>query len=240
MKKQMSELSKKAQNITNWLTENCRTRNARGFLIDFGNPSVPEVLALLLANKTRRPCQTMLNSYDPDRPYILSIARNNSKVWSPEKKDAFDWGARLASIAEEYKLLVISPINIAERLLVRSWKHFTLIADLFPFGNMTKNEIEEMFAIVTDLEDSDYKQIYGARAKNNEPYSKDFDLTHEDLNWALQANKRYDGIIDNQKDPAKHPKWFSFSIKQKKIIAFLHQHSKLTAHKMTTTAKCYD
>ena len=232
----MSELSKKAQSITSWLIENCRVRNADGFLIDFGNPSVPEALAVILAYKTRRPCCTLV---DPECWLSDILENNRTGNWCATKKNAFDWSAKLASKAAEHNLLVVNPINIAERLFVRPWPHFTLVADLFPFGSMNKTEIEEMFAVVTDLEDHDYKQIYSLRAKDDEPYSEDFELTPEDLQWAIQANVIYGGIIDSQKDPTKHPKWYSLSIRQKKIVALLHQHSKLTAHKMTTTAQCF-
>lgn len=237
MKTPMSEVSKKAQNITEWLGEIRRVRNADGFLIDFGNSSsVPQALALVLARRTLYVCCALVDPADWNSDFAKD---RGTAHWMATKKNDFDWASRLASIAEEQNLLVVNPINIAERLFVRPWPHFTLIADMFPFGSMTKNEIEEMFAVVTDLDNPDYKTIYGTRSQDDQPYSDKFELTHADLQWALQANVRYGGIIDNQQDPTRHPKWFSLSIQQKKVIALLHQHAKLTAHKLTTTAQCF-
>lgn len=222
--------------IVNWLIQNLNKRNASGFLIDYSRPSVPAALAMMLANETRRACQSVViyDKFDSNDVRPNGIAELYSKQYQVTKiADDHERVEVLSRQAANNNLLIIHPMDVCERLYIRPWKHHTLAVDLIPFGNMFKQDIEEMFLKLTGLELEEHQKIMLKKPNNTDLYSEEIPFSYDDLKWAHEANLRYNNILVGDQDPTKNPRWFSLTVSQKKIIAKLHQHAKLSSHKMT-------
>jgi NAD+ synthase len=101
-------------------------------------------------------------------------------------------------------------------------------ADIFPLLDLYKSEIYELFEYVAS------PMCYGAiylldRAKN-----KVFnDITDLEVEWADSENIRT-GIITSDISPDKQRDWQRYTLRQRQIIARLHQLEKLSRHKVNT------
>jgi hypothetical protein len=195
--------------IVNWLIDESRKRNTNGFIINESANPLCVTLAFLLAKKTMQPVVKL------SCEAIIFDRTNETK-----------------------NKLVISPYDFIELNYIRPWDRFQLAADLFIFGNMYRQDVLELFIHVADMKQ--YEDLFLKYAhKDTDHYSAEIPFTLEELKWAHEANKRYDNILTSDIDPAKNHRWFSLTGRQKQLIAKLHQHTKMTRHKVTTTGVVY-
>lgn len=123
--------------------------------------------------------------------------------------------------SNEQNLLVVSSYDKIQLEFVRDWRNFYFITDVLPFGNLSKCQIEDMFV----------KEEFDFLFEN---------FSYKELEWAWDINNKqikYKNIINNKESPMKHKFWFSFTKRQREIIAFLHQHIKNTQYKVIDKPK---
>lgn len=211
------------EKISKWLSDKCSERNANGFVMHY-NGSIASSLLYNILSKTGKSITT------------VSTCNNkfsNENLLTYENLSEYDLATKLSILSDNK--IPVSYYNFSELNYIRPWKHFTLIADLFPFAKMHKTDIDNLFAATNDLELESSKELFENNPQKDDLYSNWFEVTHEELEWAESADKIYSGIITKIKDPTMHPRWFCFTIRQKKIIAILNKNIVATNHKLTST-----
>ena len=197
-----------SKKIVNWLIEQSKKRGTNGFVINGDVNPVSDHLAFLLSKQTMQPTQ---------------IADTKRIIFEEEVAKG---------------KLVVSSYDFMELNYIRPWGRFQLAADLFPFGNMYRQEIQELFVSTANMDHYEDMFIAGAY-KEIDKYSEEIPFTLNELKWAHEANKRYNNILDGDDDPAKNNRWFSLTPNQKKVIAKLHQHSRQTQYKMNMVGEIF-
>lgn len=140
--------------------------------------------------------------------------------------------------------LLLSNRDFVEKNYVRNY-HRSEIVDFFPLCKPRLNdnwpvlrwsEIDNLYNQIDFNKFPKYKEIYN---KLNKPDDKAYktDITYAEYEWLMDIEKlyNYDPIIKSNNDPTKHSKWFTFNIRQKQIIAQLHQIEKNTRYKAMNT-----
>lgn len=203
--------------LTNWLKNQCVDMGMKGFIIDATENKLQAILAYLLCQKT---------GIDT----CIIEEENSLMIPSIKDKDRFEISSYIARHATEHKLLVVSAYNKYDLDIIRPWPRFCLIADVFPFGNMTKDEIEKMYVAFADLEKS-----YNIESNDISPFCEGVKPTYTEIDWAYNLSKRqvkYKDILTFDGDPAKHQFWFALNSRQKRVVSFLHEHIRLTNNKL--------
>ncbi len=146
--------------------------------------------------------------------------------------------------SEQNNLLLLSNRDYVERNYVRNY-HRSEIVDYFPLHKASLgehwpalrwSEINKLYNEIDFKQFPKYKEICEKLPKpNDKAYGTD--ITYEEYEWLMDIEKlyNYDPIIKNNNDPTKHSKWFTFNIRQKQIIAQLHQIEKNTRYKAKNT-----
>ena len=211
--------------IISWLKKQCIDMGMKGFLIDATEHTTSAALAYLLCEKTGRKTCSLVKEYDTS--WLLTHESNQIH----KDKDKFEIAAEMARYATKHKLLVVGFYNKYDLEIIRPWPRFCMTLDILPFGNMTKEEVDRMYAVFTDLK-KPYDDIYINRATNDSsPFSDGVKPTFAEIDWAYNLSKRqikYKDIITFDGDPVKHPFWFGLTSRQKSIISFLHEHIRIT------------
>lgn len=107
--------------------------------------------------------------------------------------------SKLIDICDSENCSAVSYYDFIEINYIRPWKKHCLIADVLPFADMFRSDIDKLY--VSNLEFKEY----------------DFEK-YENILWAHSINKKYLNILSND-DPSKNRMWFALTFNQKKIIA---------------------
>lgn len=217
----------KITNIVNWLTNQNIKRGTKGFLIDCSIIDIPHATAVLLCKKTNQPTFVIGNIKKLSE---LDLFKSWEKSFFIElyPSDEFKTSSEVAVWAKSSNLLVVSPYSSIDLNVVRPWEHFCFIVDVLPFGNLTNEEIEDIYIKLTD--DKSINKL-------NYKSSTFLDISYEEIKWAVDISSKqikFKDILVAEKDPSKHPFWYSFTSRQKQILALLHQHIKTTEHKVVS------
>lgn len=219
--------------LQDWLKKQCRSQGRKGFLINANDVTLPVALAGFLCHGTGRDVFALQLDDDltgaEEAEYSFSYRQCGSGWQCP-----FTVAAETALIANRDNLLVVAPFNQVELEFTRPWDRFCFVADVLPFGNMSRVEIEELYAFATDLT-PEYVNIYRERPQEDQsPFDDIVKVTYKELDWAWYQNvhqNEFKGIL-NCDDPSKHKYWWGLTTRQKQIISFLHQRIQLTQHKV--------
>lgn len=134
----------------------------------------------------------------------------------------------LRKLANSNNGLIIDPLT-RSHLFCRSYaKNF--VGDMLPFGDLY---LTEAIALASNM-----PQLRGLNEPDTNRLVKEF--TPEELEWADRENQIHDIIYSWELDPIKHKEWGRYSMKQKEIIAKLHQIEKMTRHKKELSAILLD
>lgn len=244
--------------LTCWIKNQAQLRNKSAILIEIDN-TIACIVNALLAKKTGIPVHAIIN-FDINQNYQLSndfcksfnidvtaiSSELNLKDFIPEinsfqdkritYKQDIDLSiymqnlARIAYIAETTNSLVLSNITRNDYLFVRNYPRLNSW-DILPFGNLPESAINNLLNIFTNkssyvLNDNLLESIKAIVDIAPKP-----DLTSE---WLYDVNERTKPfpIIESEQDPTKHPKWFSYTVQQKFLIAKVYQIEKATRFKI--------
>lgn len=139
--------------------------------------------------------------------------------------------------------IIVGTRNRSESNIIRHYhKYGDGCADLAPIADLYKSEVYELFEYLTRNSDGYMPQpaldIFNAKPATDlwGPNSDVTDevelgLTYDEIEWADREDQ-ISKIISSEKDPTKTPMWFAYSLRQKEIIAKLHQLEKSTRHKI--------
>jgi NH3-dependent NAD+ synthetase len=132
----------------------------------------------------------------------------------------------LSTVATGFNGLIVGSRSKND-LLYRTYnKYGAGNADIFPLADLYKSEIVELFEYTTA------PLCYGATYILDKEKNKIFnDITDLEVEWADGENTRTQIIVSDD-SPDKHRDWQRFTLRQRQIVAKLHQLEKLTRHKI--------
>lgn len=117
-----------------------------------------------------------------------------------------------------------------EHLFTRPYSKLN-VPDLLPFALLKQSQLECLSNLIID------SNKYPTFSKIKETSKETgLNITSEELEWLDDLNERTKvisgkGLIEDETDPTKSQRWYKFTVRQKEIIAKLHQIEKLTRHK---------
>lgn len=248
----------KTEDVISWIKDQAKLKNKSAILIDIDN-TVACMLNVFLAKKTGLPVHAIVHNESIESFYVsrnfceavnIDYTRMDSKLpfendWKPETlenndkrikyihnkslMDDLEKSARSYYISQSTNSLFCSNITKNDFAFIRNYPDLNPF-NAFPFVNLSASEVELLFISL------DKNQCYPIDVilKANESTKE-----REELEWLWQANERSKagelvgpGIIDSYDDPTKHPKWFSYTLAQKKLIAKIYQVEKNTRYKI--------
>ena len=232
----ISDPKKTIDNIVAWLKQQAEARNLNSLIIYIGNESIATSVAYRLCKRT------LLNVHDINYD------------------DYINMNGLIADCSKRYKALIVSARCKNDNLFIRDYDKFEPV-DVMPLANFKFSEVEQLHKAIPEVMESTFdKALRSATAAINmvgtgkiregklikegprsyvakqEPISKpkppksDHGISQEELEWLEELDK-HSHIITSNKDPAKEHSWFKFTMRQKEVIAKVHQMEKLTRHK---------
>jgi len=133
----------------------------------------------------------------------------------------------ISSIASGFNGLIVGPENKND-LLIRAYnKYGSSNADILPLSDLYHSEIVELFYFIYHT--NRYAKSYIIDKANNELPKYDT-ITNEEGEWADRENVRTN-IITSEDDPIKHRDWQRYTLRQRQVIAKMHQAEKMSRHK---------
>lgn len=245
----MNNLIKVKYEISSWLKEEIELGNKKALLVNIEYNSIYSVLNYFLCKSTRIPVHAIINANDAIarqfciknhiphsvfEPFITHIDQLMINVNFPGmnqivyKEDyikiiELEKTAFISYIAETTNSLYSGNLNRNEIAFIRNYPKVNGY-DLLPFANFNETELMQFI---------EHMDINDIEIKNNAQ------KIHTDLEWAYETNERTKiyknlgsiGIIEDELDPTKHPKWFSYTSSQKTLISKLYQEEKFTRFK---------
>ena len=210
------------KDLISWLSLQNKLKNKNGFVIDYTKPSLSCALCIYAASSTQKGCTILVkdNSLIPnDKANIINISLKDNLCAAIES----------AKLSYNTNKLLIQPFCNVELELIRPWNaKIEFISDLLPLAKFSLLDIKAMYASVADMDNDITKKLFELDSRQH--YSGDVQFSFAQLNWAYKTNQHpmYRNIITDEKDPATHKMWGTFTSEQKKIVAFLHQRYKMT------------
>ena len=110
--------------------------------------------------------------------------------------------------------LVVSSRCKNNNLFIRDYNKFEPV-DIMPLADFKLSEVEQLYKIISD-------NVF-------KPYNHN-GISQQELEWLEELDKKCQ-IVTSKQDPTKNSSWFKFTIRQKEIIAKVHQVEKITRHK---------
>jgi len=153
--------------------------------------------------------------------------------------------------------IIMGTGNRSEDNLVRYFqKYGDGCVDVSPIADLFKSEVYELFAYMTGISKSDgninYRDldteetisgplsaldIYKARPTadlwgptGEQDDEEELGITYDEIEWADRENMN-NNIVTDETDPARHRDWLRYSMRQREVIAKVHQLEKISRHK---------
>jgi hypothetical protein len=206
-------MKKKTQDIINWLDNIIKERNCFGFLIDATKEDLQTLVTISICEKCNKP------------------------LYSVSCEDKYELTKKIIQKANNMNLLVVSSLNAVDINVIRDWNRFCLIADVYPLANQNKKSIIDLYY---DLESDFSSEKIDEYNKNKVVFDEKLCITYSEVEDAYElSNKQkvFNGILTSNEDPIKNPFWYGLTSRQKIVISYLHQHIKLTQHKIIQQMK---
>jgi hypothetical protein len=238
--------------ISFWIKKEIEHTNKKAILINIEDDSIYSILNYFICKSTNIPVHAIISKTDKYLSWQFCVKNNIphsifnqsikldqllinvnfpgmdkiSYIESYEKMYELEKTAFISYVAETTNSLYCGNLNRTDISFIRNYPKGN-IYDLLPFANFNETELWKIIKHFT-LDTSNWATEIGF----NTPVS------NAELEWAYSVNERtknykgfekgHVGIIDDDLDPTKHPKWFSYTSSQKALIAKLHHQEKLT------------
>jgi hypothetical protein len=223
------------KHIVQWIRDQASKRGIDSLIVRLSN-TLSSICNLHLCQKTQMHVEVFICENDSFATEFLYGFCNKDNIHTNSylSSDVIDQISEItrAAICGEKEKLVVSSINKIEFLYTRPYIKNEYI-DILPLADLFYSEIHAMYLeLINDI------NLY------NHSFDKQNKSLLNDLDWIADIDyrtglpnlldnlPRRDGIIKSLDDPTKHSDWFKFTIKQKELIAKIHQIEKLTKHKM--------
>lgn len=224
--------------LIDWIKNKALEKGANNLILEGRNHSVFAFL-LHLCSKTQIPIIVIIDENNDDVIQLVSEYNikyhkiNTSKIvkniYEELKCPILNKDVMALNIAsyKEYKNgIIVGSRCRHEHLFTRSYSKLD-VPDLLPFALLKKSQLDLLSNLIVD--NNKYPTF-------NTSIETDLNITYEELEWLDDLNERTKsifgkGIIEDEADPAKNQRWYRFTVRQKEIIAKLHQIEKLTRHK---------
>ena len=217
-----------AEQIVKHLAQYCKKRNAAGFLVDCTRGTLSSILTVALCAKTN--IHTCAVVHAPSTEQLAFLRGRNIEFLTAEPKNS--WITFIQTIHDQ-NLIAVGSQNICELEWIRNYEHFTVMADILPLGSMPQSGVNFTYLEFMNLSNPYEKLIYDNRPEPSDIIGN-FGITYDELEWAHNLHrsaKSQGSVLDPNKDPAKHPRWFSFTARQKTVLAKIHQIRQQTDYK---------
>jgi hypothetical protein len=122
-------------------------------------------------------------------------------------------------------------LNEVELNVIRDWKRFCLIADIFLLDKENRKSIIELY---TDLDPNYSSEKIAKYNEDKIVFDEKLCITYSEIENAYELNCKqqvFKGILTSNEDPIKHSFWYGLTSRQKIVISYLHQHIKSTQYK---------
>jgi len=144
--------------------------------------------------------------------------------------------------------LIVGTGNRSEDNLIRYFqKYGDGCVDVSPISDLFKSEVYELFAHMCGFYTMDEGgpltgavgslAIYNATPTadlwgegGNQTDEDELGCTYDEVEWADRQNME-NNIISSDEDPAKHRTWGGYTLRQREVLALVHQMEKTTRHK---------
>jgi hypothetical protein len=216
------------QQILDELIAAYKKRKAKSFIVDlscYQLPGLQSVLAAVLCSKTALPTWILISASNSFNQKIIDFINNYSLHVS--EIDMYETAIGNMIQRANQGWLAVGTLNKCEINWIRNYDHFSVIADILPFRNFNKSEIEEFYKVYIN---TDLEKLVLEKTPKISDIVNNYDFTYEELEWADRLNET-SSILINEIDPSKDPKWFTYTSRQKKVIAKIHQIEKQTRFK---------
>lgn len=227
----MTEKVKTASDIKNWLITQGKNRKANGFVIDYTEPTIASTLAVSLCVNSLKGCKALVTEESNNVLKDQNVFVDTIEIL---EKDPVLVTMNSAKIAVDNNCLIVQPYNVLDMKLIRPWPaRYCLVADLLPFASMLYRDVKAMFASIADMESESTKTLFEQESRLF--YSNDVKVSVDELEWAYYSNfelPRFRGIVTGSEDPARHNMWPMLTMRQKSVIALLHQRHKSTNNRI--------
>lgn len=151
----------------------------------------------------------------------------------------------LSYFALATKGLIVGTGNRSEDNLIRYFQKFgDGCVDLCPISDLFKSEVYELFAYMTNINvaesvsgPSSAVAIYNAvptadlwGADGGQTDEAELGISYNEIEWADRQDMQ-NHIIKSDSDPARHRAWTGYTLRQREVIAKVHQMEKISRHK---------
>jgi hypothetical protein len=208
-------MKRRTQDIINWLDGVVKERNCNGFLIDNTEDDLQTLVTKLICNRCNKP------------------------LYSVSLEDKYERVKNIIQKANEQNLLVVSTLNAVELNIIRDWDRFCLIADVYPLASDNRKSIIDLYY---DLEINYSSEKITEYNEDKVVFDDKLCITYSEIEDVYQLSnkqKMFEGILTFNQDPIKHSFWYGLTSRQKIVISYLHQHIKLTQHKIIQQMKVF-
>jgi len=147
--------------------------------------------------------------------------------------------------------LIMGTGNRSEDNLIRYFqKYGDGCVDLSPIADLFKSEVYELFAYMTGVymmndqgmdigmmgqpasvaiyEATPTADLWGEDGGQTD--EDELGFSYDEVEWADRQNM-VNNIVTDDGDPTKHPAWLGYSMRQREVIAKVHQMEKISRHK---------
>ncbi len=210
-------------NIIKDLKQAYNKRNASGFLIDFCEDTTNAVFAIYLCFKTGLPRYAITHDVTDVKRDFLS----RHSVWIIRCEH------RLEKMVESINNLNLLSVGLQDKYdlkWIRNYQHFSVVADIFPFKELNKSNLDELYKSNIDLNKTFEKMVWEKRP-NKTDYIGSLGITYEELEWADNMNDNTH-ILEGGIDPTKNGSWFSYTGRQKRVLSKIFQIEQSTRYKL--------
>ena len=234
-----------------WIKSHAQTRNKSAILVEIDN-TIGCLVNVLLAKKTGLPIHAIIdfnhtdnnelkrnlcdyynidyNLIDPDyasdscHSYVNIDTYNDKRIKyivNVKLMEELELTIRSAYIAESSNSLVLSNITRNDYLFTRNYPRLNCW-DLMSFADLSMTQLNDFFDKLVPVKSEEINAIVDIAPKPN-----------LEMEWLFEVNERTK-IIESESDPTKHPKWYTYTIQQKALIAKVHQIEKATRFKINS------
>ena len=170
---------------------------------------------------------------------------SNNKLYSAITEEALGGlssclrAPTLSFLALTTKGIIVGTGNRSEDNLIRYFQKFgDGCVDMSPIADLFKSEVYELFAYMADISNNPAAKaihdatptadLWGPDAGHED--ESELGMSYDEIEWGDRENMK-NGIIINDEDPVKHSAWLGYSLRQREVIAKMHQLEKISRHK---------
>jgi hypothetical protein len=211
-----------SSDISNWIKEEANKRGGGHLVVNARSPYSSElatVVTIFLCKHTMLATTVLASTND-----ILDWCQKLNVSTIQNEKSSL---TTLHSLSQSSDAIIVGARTKTESHLIRHYDKFEPV-DILPLVNL---KLEQVRALYLEFRKffTQLPALSGSDVFLEAPF-KPQGFAEDSLEWLNELNS-HSKIIESDNDPAKEHSWFQYTIKQKELIAKVHQIEKMTRHK---------